>query len=222
MSTDLGTPETPEERGPRAPSPGNGGRRGGRSPGRRRAGRMNEQRRLAPRFLGLPGWGGAGTAKVAVADLAKPGRARPATHLSRVDRRADWTPALPRSTCGPQRVAGARPLPQSAGVWWPRAGAGAGRGPGASLPRLCSLLAPSLADGPGPAPARGSLSALGSGPGTQVPRQRERVGLQKPEPSATFPSPWSRRALRSGTKLGGAQRALFPRFPKGHPGGGAP
>lgn len=114
----------------RAPSPGNGGWSGVRSPCSCRTGRIPWQRCLAPGFLGLPGWGGAGTAKVAVTDLVKPGGARPAaTHLSRVYSRADSAGALLLNRCGPRRVAGAQPLPLAARVWRRRAPVGAGRGP---------------------------------------------------------------------------------------------
>lgn len=142
-----------------------------------------------------------------MAGRVKPGGARPATHLSRVDRCSDSAAALLRRSCSPRRVAGAQPTPpRAAGLWRQRALARAGRGPGAAHPRtrLCSLLALSLAAGPGPAPARGAPSPLGSDPRTQVPRQRERVELRELGPSAAFPAPWSRR-------LCGAERSWAER-----------
>lgn len=138
----------------------------------------------------------------------KPGGVRPATHLSRVDRCADSAPDLPRRSCSPRLVAGARPpLPPTDS--WSLEATGTGRGwegtrSRAPRTRLCSLLALSLAAGPGPAPARGALSPLGSGPGTQVPRQRERVELRELGPSAALPAPWSRR-------LCGAERSWAER-----------
>lgn len=87
--------------------------------------------------------------------------------------------------------------------------------------RLSWLVAPSVAVSPNPAPALRSLGALGSRPGAQIPPRRERVAAKAPA-ECRRPRARSASALRSGTELGGARRALFPRFPKGHPGGGAP
>lgn len=85
----------PRSAGPGASSPGNGCWSGGRSPGQAQGRADTWQRLLAPLSLGLPGWGGARTVKVAVAGGGKAGRARPATHLSRVSRRANSTPCTP-------------------------------------------------------------------------------------------------------------------------------
>lgn len=202
----VGQPVSAEEREPRAPSPGNSGWSGGRSPGPAQGRAGTWRRLLAPLSLGLPGWGGAGTAKVAVAGAVNPGGARPVTHLSGVGRRADSAPALRPSSCGPRQVAGAPPLPRAARVWRRRAPAGAERGPGVARPRtrLCSLLAPSLAAGPGPDPARCALEPLGSSAGTQVPRWRRRVRLRSPSPSAALPVHWPRR-------LCGAERSWAER-----------
>lgn len=204
----LGTPDAPEER--RFPGSVARQRRQERleEPGPAQ-GRADTQA-APPRtpVLRPSGWGGAGTAKVAMAGRVKPSGARPATHLSRVDRCADSASALPRRSCGPRRVAGTKPPrpPRTAGVWWQRTLAGAGRVPGAAHPRtrLCSLLALSLAAGPGPAPARGALRPPESGPGTRVPRQREPVELRELGPSAARPAPWSRR-------LCGAERSWAER-----------
>lgn len=149
VSTTLGTPDVPEE--PTPPPPGSVARQ--RRLERREEPQLLQGRadtRAAPprtRVLGLPGWGGAETAKVAVADLVKPGGARPAaTHLSRVYRRADPAGALLLNSCGPRRVAGAQPLPLAARVWRRRAPVGAGRGPeprARARDSACSSLPPS-------------------------------------------------------------------------------
>lgn len=84
-------------------------------------------------------------------------------------------------------------LPRAARVWRRQAPAGAGGpGPAHRYTRLGSLLTPSLTASPSPDPARRAIGALGSGPGTQVPRRRECVGLRRPGPSATLPAPWPR------------------------------
>lgn len=190
--------------GPRAPSPGNGDRSGGRSPGPRRAGRIRGQRRLAPRFLGLPGWGGAGTVKVAVVGRVNASGARLTTHLSRVHRRADPAPALRWSSCGPRRVAGAQPLP------WPPESGGDGHRPGLGgdlepCTRARDSTRSSLRPPP-PVPAQLPPAVRPvRGPGTQVPRWRERVGLREPGPSAALAAPWSRRLC--GAERSGAERS---------------
>lgn len=115
MIAELGTRDVPEEHGPRSSVARQQRLERREEP---RAGQIPGQGRLAPRSLGLPGRGGAGTPKVAVADRVKPGGARPATHLSRVGRRADTAAALRQSCCGPRRVAGAQPShrqPESGG-----------------------------------------------------------------------------------------------------------
>lgn len=109
---------------------------------------------------------------------------------------------------------------------WSQAATGPSRGWGTQScarrrTRLSWLVAPSVAASPNPAPALCSLGALGSGPGTQILPRRERVAAKAPA-ECRRPRARSASALRSGTELGGARRALFPRFPKGHPGGGAP
>lgn len=213
-------PGTPMREGERAPglrrqATAAGAARGARD--QRRVGRIPGQRRLAPWFSALPDWGGARTGKVAVAGPVKPGGARPATHLSRVGSRADSARALRQSSCGPRQVADAQLLPRATG---PRLGLGR-HGAARRRTRLRSLLTPCLTASPNPAPACRALRAQGSGAGTQVPRQRARGAAKtgaECRPLCALPAP----ALRSGTELGGALRALFPRFPKGHPGGGAP
>lgn len=182
-----------------------------------------EERRHAPGASGLPGWGGAAAGKVAVAGPGTPDGNQTATHLSRVDRRVDSAPGLPPSDRGPRRVVGAPSFPRATGVKrrQARSGAGGTRSCARRRTRLSWLLVPSLAVSPNPAPALRSLGALGSHPGTQIPQRRERVAAKAPT-DCRPPRALSALALRSGTELGGARRALFPRFPKGHPGGGAP
>lgn len=215
----------PRSAGPGASSPGNGGWSGGRSPGPAQGRAGTGQRRLAPLSLGLPGWGGARTAKVAVAGRVQAGRARPETHLSRVSRRADSTPCTPaeqlRSPTGRRLTAPPAGSPSLAA-------AGTGRGWEGTRSRAsahATLLAPRslprrrfrLRSRP-----RRARASLGSSPGTQVPWRRKRVGAAGASAECRPPRAPAAPALRSGTELGGAQRALFPRFPKGHPGGGAP
>lgn len=159
------------------------------------------------------GGAGPGTAKVAVADPGTPGRARPATHLSRVDRRSDSAPTLPRSSCGPRRVAGARPLPRAARVWRRRAPAGLG---GDAEPRACDSARFSLAPSPR-VPAQPSGERPGD-PGPAAGGARGVAGARAECRPRCAPSRRLCGAERSWAERG----ARFPRFPKGHPGGGAP
>lgn len=176
--------------------------------GPRKAGSIPRQRRLSPRSLGLPGWGGAGIAEVAVAGPIKPDGARPATHLSRVavarsrPLHSDRAAAVPNgsrahspSHDGQSDCGGDGPRPGLGGDPGPRAGARDSAR--SSLPLLAACLCPS--------PARGALGPRGSGPGTQVPRRRQRVRLQAPTPRATLPAPWPRRFC--GAERSGAERS---------------
>ncbi|MEJ1278001.1 hypothetical protein NN561_008920 [Cricetulus griseus] len=145
-----------------------------------------EELRHAPGASGLLNWGGAAAAKVAVAGSGSPDGEQTATHLSRVGRRVDSAPGLPPSGRGPRRVAGAPSFPRATGVTGPGPGWGT-RSCARRRTRLSWFLVPSLAVSPNPAPALRPLWALGSHPGAQVPRRRERVpgceGLGRLPPS---------------------------------------
>lgn len=179
--------------------------------------------RLAPPSVGLPARGGARRGKVAAPGRMEPGGARPETHLSRVGRRTDSAlhsgrvAAVPdRSrvqslSYGPPKSDGDRPGP---GLEGPQGGAPAHATPLAPG----SLLRSQYRSLSRPPRARGCEERPGDpGPPAEGARGAAKAGIECRPPRA-LAAP----ALRSGTELGGAQRALFPRFPKGHPGGGAP
>lgn len=217
------TLDKPAHRRPWALSPGNGGRSAGRSP-------------RASAGSGGPGGAPPRTRGLRPSRLGR-GRSRQSCRgwLGYARRGADGDSPVPR---GPSRGLG----PWTTAEWpwsptdrrctvlpegnWSQAATGPGPGWGTRScarrrTRLSWLLVPSLAVSPNPAPALRPLGALGSHPGAQVPQRRERVVAKAPA-DCRPPRALSALALRSGTELGGARRALFPRFPKGHPGGGAP
>lgn len=148
-----------------------------------------------------------------------------------------------RLTCPAWTVARTRPLLSRGGAavpdgWrahspprptgsWTLAATGTGQGwegTRSRAPAHATLLAPrSLArrrSRPSPCPRRAQPSGerpRDSGPAAKGARGAAGAGAECRPPCALVAP-----ALRSGTELGGAQRALFPRFRKGHPGGGAP
>lgn len=216
------TLDAPARRRPGAPSPGNGGWSAGRSPRlQRRVVRTGRSAALHGGPSGLPGWGGAAASKVAEASPEMPDGEQTATHLSRVGRRVDPAPGFPPSGRGPPTGCRAPSFPRASGVRRRQAPGGAG-GPGAARAgaRTQPAPRPSLPPVPAcsrPSPARGSGEPP-RGPGLAAEGARGAKAPAECRPPRALPAS----ALRSGTELGGARRALFPRFPKGHPGGGAP
>ncbi|ELK05881.1 hypothetical protein PAL_GLEAN10017369 [Pteropus alecto] len=212
--------------GSRAPSPGNGGRSGWRSPGPRRAGLIPRQHRLAPRFLGLQA--GAGPEQLKLRWLAgfkaKWGAAR--------DSPVPRGPLRGLGLCSPAEelqspTGGGHKAPPPPTDSWSLVATDTGRGwEGARsrAPAHATLLAPrSLPrrrSRPSPSPRRAPPS--GERPGDSRPAAKGARGAAGAGAECRPPCALVAPALRSGTELGGAQRALFPRFRKGHPGGGAP
>lgn len=76
-----------------------------------------------------------------------------------------------------------------------------------------------VAASPNPAPALRPAQGSREQPGYRS-RRGGSAWLRRPRPSAAVPEPSPPRLC--GAERSWAERALFPRFPKGHPGGGAP
>lgn len=217
----LCTLDAPERRPPGPPSPGNGGWSGGRSPAPAQGPVDPEE---APPCTGVlwPSRLGRGHCKQSCSGC--PGDAIWGTNSdSPVPRGPSrglgpWIPAeRPWSPTG----RGCTVLPEGN---WSQAATGPSRGlrdPELRAPAHATQLARRFPCCRQSQPNSRLLPALGSREPPGYRSRRERVAAKAPA-ECRCPRARSASALRSGTELGGAQRTLFPRFPKGHPGGGAP